>query len=182
MALAALYEDQKDIDKAKKIYDDAFKRYPEEIKLFFEYALFLDGIGDMKAALASMETVLEMNPDDPYALNYVGYTWADNDVNLQEALKYIERAIVLRPEDGFIRDSLGWVHFKLGNFDRAIVELERAITLKADDPTIHEHLGDAYLKRNKEKKARDEYEKALQLYSDDKKKQGVAKKLEKLKK
>jgi tetratricopeptide (TPR) repeat protein len=182
VALAALYEEQKDVDKAKKIYDDAFKVYPADTKLLFEYGLFLDGIGEMKNALASMEKVLELNPDDPYALNYVGYTWADNNVNLEKALNYIERAIVQRPEDGFIRDSLGWVYFKLGNFDKAIAEIENAISLKADDPAIHEHLGDAYLKKNKVKKAQEEYEKALQLFGDDKKKEGVVKKIEKLKK
>lgn len=182
VALAALYEEQKAVDKAKKIYDEAFKVYPADTKLFFEYGLFLDGIGETKGALASMKKVLELNPDDPYALNYVGYTWADNDMNLKKAFKYIERAIELRPEDGFIRDSFGWVYFKLGNFERAIVELEKAVSIKADDPTIHEHLGDAYLKKNNTKKAQEEYEKALQLYVDDKKKEGVAKKIEKLKK
>ncbi|MCW2286596.1 tetratricopeptide (TPR) repeat protein [Rhodoblastus acidophilus] len=87
---------------------------------------------------------LELYPEQPLVLNYLGYSWVDQGVHLDEAFKMLRRAVELQPEDGYIVDSLGWAHYRLGHYDDAVKLLERAIELKPGDPTINDHLGDAY--------------------------------------
>jgi Flp pilus assembly protein TadD len=110
-----------------------------------------------------MKSVIRKNPDHAEALNYLGYTYADRNVNLDEALELIQRALELKPESGYIVDSLGWVYYQKGDYERAIKELERAVAMTPDDPVINEHLGDGYLKLNKKAKALEAYKRALQL-------------------
>ncbi|MFB9270066.1 tetratricopeptide repeat protein [Bradyrhizobium erythrophlei] len=95
-------------------------------------------------AEADMRKALEMQPEQPHVLNYLGYSWIDQGVNLDEGMKMIKRAVDQRPDDGYIVDSLGWAYYRIGNFDEAVKNLERAIDLKPEDPTINDHLGDAY--------------------------------------
>ena len=77
-------------------------------------------------------------------LNYLGYSWVDKGMNFDEALKMIQKAVDLRPNDGYIVDSLGWAYYQLGRDDEAVAALETAVELRADDPVINDHLGDAY--------------------------------------
>ena len=95
-------------------------------------------------AEADMRKALEMQPEQPHVLNYLGYSWIDQGVNLDEGMKMIKRAVDQRPDDGYIVDSLGWAFYRIGNYDEAVKNLERAIDLKPEDPTINDHLGDAY--------------------------------------
>jgi tetratricopeptide (TPR) repeat protein len=95
-------------------------------------------------AEADMRKALEMQPEQPHVLNYLGYSWIDQGINLDEGMKMIKRAVDQRPDDGYIVDSLGWAYYRIGNFDEAVKNLERAIDLKPEDPTINDHLGDAY--------------------------------------
>jgi tetratricopeptide (TPR) repeat protein len=97
-------------------------------------------------AEADFKKAMELQPDQPLVLNYLGYSWVDQGLNLDEAFKLLRRAVELRPSDGYIIDSLGWAHFKLGKYDEALRELERAIQLKPGDPVINDHLGDVYWK------------------------------------
>ena len=77
-------------------------------------------------------------------LNYLGYSWIDQGINLDEGMRMIRRAVEQRPDDGYIVDSLGWAYYRIGNYDEAVKKLERAVELKPEDPTINDHLGDAY--------------------------------------
>ena len=77
-------------------------------------------------------------------LNYLGYSWVDQGVNLDEGMRMIKRAVEQRADDGYIVDSLGWAYYRLGNFEEAVKHLEQAVELKPEDPTINDHLGDAY--------------------------------------
>ncbi|MGX9426800.1 MULTISPECIES: tetratricopeptide repeat protein [Bradyrhizobium] len=95
-------------------------------------------------AEADMRKALEMQPEQPHVLNYLGYSWIDQGINLDEGMKMIKRAVEQRPDDGYIVDSLGWAYYRIGNYDEAVKQLERAIDLKPEDPTINDHLGDAY--------------------------------------
>src|SRR5258708_13936465 len=95
-------------------------------------------------AEADMRKALDLQPEQPHVLNYLGYSWIDQGINLDEGMKMIKRAVDQRPDDGYIVDSLGWAYFRIGNFDEAVKTLERAIDLKPEDPTINDHLGDAY--------------------------------------
>ena len=95
-------------------------------------------------AEADMRKALELKPEDPHVLNYLGYSWIDQGTNLDEAMKMIRRAVEQRPDDGYIVDSLGWAYYRIGNYEDAVKNLERAVELRAEDPTINDHLGDAY--------------------------------------
>ena len=91
-----------------------------------------------------LKKALELNPDQPLVLNYLGYSWVDQGVNLDEAFRMLRRAVDLKGRDGYIVDSLGWAYYRLGRYDEAVNELEKAIDLKPSDPVINDHLGDAY--------------------------------------
>jgi len=95
-------------------------------------------------AEADMKKALELFPEQPLVLNYLGYSWVDQGVHLDEGMDMIRRSVEQRPDDGYIVDSLGWAYFRTGNYDEAVKNLERAVELKPDDPTINDHLGDAY--------------------------------------
>ena len=95
-------------------------------------------------AEADFKKALELYPEQPLVLNYLGYSWVDQGLHLDEAFKMLRRAVELQPEDGYIADSLAWAHYKLGHYDEAVKLLERAIELKPGDPVINDHLGDAY--------------------------------------
>lgn len=95
-------------------------------------------------AEADFRKALELYPDQPMVLNYLGYSWVDQGLNLDEAFKMLRRAVELRPTDGYIIDSLAWAYYRLGQYPEAVRELEKAIELKPADPVINDHLGDAY--------------------------------------
>ena len=104
---------------------------------------------------------LELQPEQPDVLNYLGYSWVEQGLNLDRARAMLERAIELRPRDGWIIDSLGWVLFRLGDFEGAVLNLERAIALQPADPVVNEHLGDAYWRVGRKREARFQWDRAL---------------------
>jgi tetratricopeptide (TPR) repeat protein len=180
--LASLYRKKNDINTGRNIFEDALQQFPDNSRVWYEYGLFLEQIGKTDEALVKMEKVLVINPDDPYALNYVGYTWAERGVNLDQALEYLKKAVTAKPDDGFIRDSLGWVYYKIGDYQQGVRELKIAVSKQPHDPTINEHLGDAYLKTGDLKNAHQSYEKAVALYKDKVKKEILRLKMKELKK
>ncbi len=95
-------------------------------------------------AEADLKKALDLFPDQPHVLNYLGYSWIDQGINLDEGMAMIKKAVQQRPDDGYIVDSLGWAYYRLGNYEDATKQIERAIELKPEDPTINDHLGDAY--------------------------------------
>jgi tetratricopeptide (TPR) repeat protein len=95
-------------------------------------------------AEADMRKALDLQPEQPHVLNYLGYSWIDQGINLDDGMKMIKRAVDQRPDDGYIVDSLGWAYYRIGSYEDAVKSLERAIDLKPEDPTINDHLGDAY--------------------------------------
>jgi tetratricopeptide (TPR) repeat protein len=97
-------------------------------------------------AEVDFKKALELFPEQPHVLNYLGYSWIDQGVNLDEGMRMIRRAVEQRPDDGYIVDSLGWAYYRVHNYDEAVKQLERAVELKPEDPTINDHLGDAYWK------------------------------------
>ncbi len=127
-----------------------------------------------------MEKVLELQPNHAEALNYLGYTWADNNVNLEKALEYIQKSIALKPGNGYIRDSLGWVYFRLGQLDMAVQEILEALKLEPNDPHIYEHLGEIYHAQGKESEALKAYQKAEELFVDQSKKLRMQEKINEL--
>jgi tetratricopeptide (TPR) repeat protein len=177
-ALAAIFHAQGKTDAALDVFQEALELYPDDKELLLEYALFEDETDNVDGALATMAKVLELSPDEPYALNYMGYTWAERGEKLDMALEYVGKALEVKPDDGFIRDSLGWVLFKMGRYREARDELQKALELEGDDPTIHEHLGDVYHRLDEVKKALAAWGRALELQEDKEKKERIRRKIE----
>lgn len=175
--LATLYQQQGKNGLCEKTFDRALLMYPENDSLLYEYGLFLDQAGEQQRAMEVMRKVIKLQPEHAAALNYVGYTWADHQAHLDKALEYIRRAVELKPENGFIRDSLGWVYYRLGRFEQAQQELEKATRLSSDDPSILDHLGDVYLQLGKQEKALRSFRKALKKFTEDRDKTRVQKKI-----
>jgi tetratricopeptide (TPR) repeat protein len=114
-------------------------------------------------AEADFKKSLELFPDQPLVLNYLGYSWVDQGVHLDEGMRMIQRAVEQRADDGYIVDSLGWAHYRISQFDEAVKYLEHAVELKPEDPTINDHLGDAYWKVGRVLEARFQWSHARDL-------------------
>ncbi|MFM1816320.1 MAG: hypothetical protein RLZ98_3015 [Pseudomonadota bacterium] len=110
-----------------------------------------------------LKKAMELSPDQPLILNYLGYSWIDQNMNLRQGMRLIEKAVALKPDDGYIVDSLGWAHYKLGNFPQAVRYLERAVELRPEDPVLNDHLGDALWRVGREREAIYQWEQALTL-------------------
>jgi tetratricopeptide (TPR) repeat protein len=117
-------------------------------------------------AEADMKKALQLYPDQPLVLNYLGYSWVDQGVHLDQGMDMIRKAVEQRPDDGYIVDSLGWAYFRTGNYDEAVKNLERAVELKPEDPTINDHLGDAYWRVGRTLEAHFQWSQAIDLKPD----------------
>ena len=179
--LASIHVNQGQLARGHEILEKGIELYPDSVQLSFEYGLLLEKEGKQNEAIVQMEKVLELQPDHVEALNYLGYTWAENNVQLEKALAYVTKAIELKPANGFILDSLGWVYFRMGELEKARTALERAIVLEPEDPYIHEHMGDIYQKIGQKDKARDVWYKARGLFKDQEMKKKIQKKIDALK-
>ena len=157
----------KRFEEAAKAYTDAKARIPQLTKEHWSM-LYASGIAHERikkwdTAEADFLKALEFDPEQPYVLNYLGYSWVEMGKNLDKARAMIELAVKKRPRDGYIIDSLGWVLFRLGDIDNAVKNLERAVLLRPEDPTINDHLGDVYWKINRKDEARFQWKRALSL-------------------
>jgi tetratricopeptide (TPR) repeat protein len=121
---------------------------------------------------------LELNPNQPQVLNYLGYSWVDKGMNLDRALGMIQKAIEGSPNDGYIIDSLGWAYFRLGRFDEAVEKLEQAAVLRPADPEINDHLGDAYWRAGRKLEAQFQWKVASAMDTEGNVKKRVEPKLE----
>ncbi len=175
--LSSLYQARGENHSAISLMETAVGKYPDNYQLLFEYGLLLEKNDMYMQALAVMERVLELQPDHAEALNYIGYTWADKNMHLEKALEYILRANELKPDNGFIIDSLGWAYYRLGDFQQAVKELERSLALMPDDPHIYDHLGDAYRSLNRFPEAIEVYQKAYEMFKDEKIKTDIQQKI-----
>lgn len=148
LALGNSQREQKKFVDAANTYTKALavSTKPDAVNwpLYYFRGIAYERAKEWPKAEADFRKGLQLQPDQPLILNYLGYSWVDQGMNLDEAFKMLHKAVELRPSDGYIVDSLGWALFKLGKYDEATKELERAIDLKPADPTINDHLGDAY--------------------------------------
>lgn len=129
-------------------YDEAIRRIgvfkPNHWRLFYTRGIVLEREKFFLKSEIDFLKALELRPDQPFVLNYLGYSWIEQGRNLDRAQEMIRKAVSLRPNDGYIIDSLGWVYYQLGKYDDAVAELERAVQYRPEDPVINDHLGDAY--------------------------------------
>ena len=172
LAYGSVLSDAKDYAAMAANYDKAVEvigAVPKKSDwtIFFQRAIAYERLKQWDKAEPNFKRALELNPEQPQVLNYLGYSWVDKNMNLDEGIDMIRRAVELRPNDGYIVDSLGWAHFRLGAFDESVTELERAIELRAGDPTINDHLGDAYWRVGRKIEAVYQWNRALIGDSDD---------------
>ena len=161
--LSSLYESLDRPQAGLDVLLENEQSFQKEPRLHFRIGVLMDKLGKRTESIERMKRVLQLAPNDAQTLNYLGYTYAEMGIHLEDALKYIQQAVTIRPRDAFILDSLGWVYFKLKRYDDAVETLEDAITLVDDDSTIVEHLGDVYAARKAVKRALKKYQRALEL-------------------
>jgi tetratricopeptide (TPR) repeat protein len=166
-ALGAMMRGHKRYAEAAQYYTRAISLIdaPEAKHWTFYYSrgTCYERLKKLPQAEADLQMSLKLSPDQPLTLNYLGYTWIDHNRNLRQGLAMIEKAVRLKPDDGYIVDSLGWAHYRLGNFKEALKHLERAVELRPDDPTLNDHLGDVYWRVGRGREARFQWEQALTL-------------------
>lgn len=163
-------------------YDRAMERIevvmPDHWTLFYFRGITLERTKRWPEAEADFRRSLELKPDDPYVLNYLGYSWIDQGVNIDEGMEMIRNAVAQRQNDGNVVDSLGWAHYRLGEFDEAVIHLERAVQLRPEEAVINDHLGDAYWKVGRRLEAGFQWRHALSLDPDDDLRATIEQKLE----
>ena len=162
---ASLDEESRRVDSAIETMERASKLFPEDEKVLYYLGSLYDKKGETDKSLKMMQAILEKNPDNVDALNYVGYTLTSQKTKLDDAERLLKRALQLRPDNGYVQDSWGWYLFTRGKVSEAVVQLEKAVKLKPDEPTILEHLGDVYVHANLLEKAIVQYQEANKLVS-----------------
>ncbi len=180
-ALASLYQIQKENDKALSVLQQGIAAHPSSFALLYDLGLLYENQGKHDLALSTMEKVIAVYPNHAGALNFIGYSWAESNINLEQAHNYILRANSIKPDNGFILDSLGWVLFRLGRFSEANETLQKALLLLPENDLILEHLGDVNLALQHYKIAQEYYTKAYNNSLDARNQQRIEKKLEKRK-
>ena len=160
----ALGEDWRE---AASLYDGAIARIAEakasDWVLYYRRGIANERLKEWPKAEADFLKALDLRPEHPPVLNYLGYSWIDMDMNLERGLEMIRTAVRLQPNSGAYVDSLGWAYYRLGRFEEAVKELERALGLETSDPVIHDHLGDAYWRVGREREARYQWGHALKM-------------------
>ena len=157
-------------DEAAKAYDEAIARIKGEPEvywsLYFARGICKERGKNWTGAEADFKTALELYPDQPSVLNYLGYSYIDRNENLDDALKMIEKAAAERPDDGAIIDSLGWGLYRLGRYDEAVAQMEQAVELMPVDAVVNDHLGDVYWAVGRTREAEFQWRRALSFAED----------------
>jgi tetratricopeptide (TPR) repeat protein len=165
--LGTFYEELDQYEKALDILSQGLSVDNRNVRLHFRVGVIQDKAGRKNDAIAAMKNVLELQPEDAEALNYLGYTYAELGIHLDEAENLVRSALRIKPNDGYITDSLAWVYYKQGRYEEALDWLKKAETLVPDDPVILEHLGDVHLKLKRQEKAIQYYQRSLELNEKD---------------
>jgi Flp pilus assembly protein TadD len=145
--------------------------------LFYQRGIAFERSEQWPRAEADFLKALELEPDQPLVLNYLGYSWVEMGENLAEAQAMIEKAVEQRPDDGYIVDSLGWVLYRLGDFDGAVEHLETAVELKPVDPVINDHFGDALWMIGRRFEARFQWKRSLSFEPEEDEAERIRRKL-----
>jgi tetratricopeptide (TPR) repeat protein len=166
-ALGSIMRARKRYAEAVDYYTRAIALMPKPEKRHWTYwyarGTSYERLKKWPLAEADLQKALQLHPDQPLVLNYLGYSWIDQNRNLRQGMVLIEKAVAVKPDDGYIVDSLGWAHYKLGNHKEAVRYLERAVELKPEDPVLNDHLGDALWRVGRQREARYQWENALTL-------------------
>jgi tetratricopeptide (TPR) repeat protein len=181
-ALGDAYRNETKFTEAADAYDHAVALLGDDRKtswpLYYARAIAEERSHRWDAAEIDLKHALQLSPEQPQVLNYLGYSWVDQGRNLPEALAMLEKARSLSPFDGYIVDSVGWAYYRLGRYEDAVKTLEAAILLVPGDATVNEHLGDAYWKIGRKRDARFQWSHAVAFGTDKTQKTELEKKLQ----
>ena len=166
MKIGDLYRHQEKYKDALKAYQKAYDvlgdTVPDEYwHLHYVLGIAYEQTDNWPKAEKHLKASLAMRPDQPFVLNYLGYAWADQNIHLEEAQEMIQRAVNLKPNDGYITDSLGWIMYRTGDLVNATRVMERAVQLLPYDPTVNDHLGDVYWQVGRHREARFQWKRAI---------------------
>ncbi len=172
------------LDEAEAYFYEAIK-LKEDDKYYFFLGVIYEKMGRIDDSIDVMKKAIELKPDHSNALNYLGYLYAEQGINLNEAEEHIDRALELEPENGYFLDSIGWIYYKQKQYKKAATAIESAVRNIPPDPTVLDHLGDVYTALDKPLEAADAYERSLKAKAEDDRqldREAIRKKLEKAKK
>lgn len=166
-----------DIHRSLKNWKDAIAAYSKALSLtpniqkhdwiiFYSRGVAFEQSGQWELAEVDFLKALDLAPEQPFVMNYLGYAWTEQSTNLAEAERLIRKAAKLRPKDGYITDSLGWILYSTSRFGKAVSVLERAVQLRPNDATINDHLGDAYWKVDRQTEAHYQWKRAMTMGPD----------------
>ncbi|MFT4079034.1 tetratricopeptide repeat protein [Rhodomicrobium sp.] len=162
------------IDSAAKRYDAAIPYYTRVIELigepekrhwslFYQRGIAYERTKQWARAEADFKRALDLDPEQGAVLNYLGYSWLDQNINIPEAFELIKKAVRLKPNDGYIIDSLGWGYYIQKDYEQAVKHLDKAVELRPEDPTLNDHLGDVYWRLGRKLEAKFQWTQALSL-------------------
>jgi tetratricopeptide (TPR) repeat protein len=158
-------------EQAAAAYDEAVARLgepePKHWMLFYFRGIALERSDQWARAEQDFLRALDLQPKQPYVMNYLAYSWVEQKTNLERAQEMLREAVQRQPDDGYIVDSLGWVYYRLGKYGESVEVLERAIELRPQDPIINDHLGDAYWRVGRKREAEVQWRRALSLEPED---------------
>lgn len=151
------------IDYFSRVISRIKKLEPRHWTYYYQRGTSYERTKRWPQAEADLQMALKLAPEQTVVLNYLGYSWIERKQNVKQAMALIEKAVSLKPDDGYIVDSLGWAHFRQGNFKEAVHHLDKAAELRPDDPTLNDHLGDALWRDGRQREAREQWQLALTL-------------------
>ena len=161
LGLAHLQAEQ--FEKALSTFEEGIRYHQKNADLHFNLGTAYDKLNRFDDVVKAMETALALDPHHADALNYLGYSYAERGIKVEQALTLTKQAVALKPDNGYYIDSLGWAFYKAGQVNEALTEIKRAVALVGDDPVIYEHLGEIYLKQQKLSEAKEAWLHSLEL-------------------
>ncbi|MGR3343931.1 MAG: tetratricopeptide repeat protein, partial [Paracoccaceae bacterium] len=182
VALGDVFRRLSRYDEASEAYDRALALYETaetaQWSLYYMRGITHERMDRWDLAEADFRKALELNPDQPQVLNYLGYSLVEMRIKLDEALGMIERAVEARPNDGYITDSLGWVLYRLGRYDESVRHMERAAELTPVDPIVNDHLGDVYWAVGRRREAEFQWNRAMSFEPEEEDGERIRRKLD----
>jgi tetratricopeptide (TPR) repeat protein len=163
IVLGLAYLQQEQFEKSAEVFQEGIRHNPKNADLHFNLGTAYDKLNRFDDVVRVMETAIKLDPHHADALNYLGYSYAERGIKVEQALSLTKKAVALKPDNGYYVDSLGWAFFKSGLLAEALTEIKRAVALVGDDPVIYEHLGDIYAKQQNLAAAREAWLHALEL-------------------
>lgn len=183
LQIGDIHRENEVFEPALAAYDQAFDLLDGKVSadhwdLLYARGMTLERLKRWERAEKDLKTALAYQPDHPYLMNYLAYSWADQGLYLDQAMALLLKAVSIVPDDGYVTDSVGWVYYRMKKYTDAVAYMERAVELLPYDPTINDHLGDVYWQVGRKREAKFQWQRAFNYSKDDTQKIELKKKLE----